>query len=62
MPIKIALKGLSPNGDIDLDSTGALYIGNQDVDGSWRLVRSGNDFSFQRRESGTWVEKGSMQS
>ena len=34
-----------------------LYFGPKDQDGSWRMVRSGTDFSMQRRENGVWVEK-----
>lgn len=30
----------------------------EEIDGSWRIIRSGNNLSFQRRESGVWVEKG----
>lgn len=38
-----------------------LNIGDPLTDGSWRIVVSGNDLSVQRRESGSWVEKGSFQ-
>lgn len=58
MPIRITYRGIS--GDIELDAADAVYFGADDTDGSWRIIRSGNDFVFQRRESGTWVEKGSM--
>ena len=32
----------------------------EEANGSWRIIRSGNNLSFQRRESGSWVEKGSF--
>lgn len=35
----------------------ALYYGESDVDGSWRIAASGNDMVMQRRESGSWVTK-----
>lgn len=38
-----------------------LNIGDPAADGSWRIIVSGNDLSVQRRESGSWVEKGSFQ-
>lgn len=44
-------------GDIETTSTGAFYMGDQNTDGSWRIVRSGNDLVMERRESGVWVTK-----
>lgn len=46
--------------DIELPSTDAIYLGNADTDGSWRMIRSGTDLSFERRESSSWVNKGSF--
>lgn len=43
--------------DFILSATGALYFGDPNTDGSWRITRSGNDLVFQRRESGSWVTK-----
>jgi hypothetical protein len=43
--------------DVILDSATALDFGDPTVDGSWRLTRSGNNFVFERRESGVWVTK-----
>ncbi len=37
-----------------LDSTAAAYLGNTTTNGSWRVIRVGNDLDFQRRESGTF--------
>jgi len=35
-----------------------IPIGDPTVDGSWRIIVSGTSLQFQRRESGSWVEKG----
>lgn len=43
------------NPEVALD--GAFYFGDRGTDGSWRLIRSGNDLVVQRRESGTWTTK-----
>lgn len=34
-----------------------LNIGDPSVEGAWRIVKSGDNLSFQRLESGTWTEK-----
>lgn len=39
-------------------STDAVYLGDPLVDGTWRIVRDGNNLSYQRREASSWVEKG----
>jgi len=44
-------------GDVEVGSTDAFYFGDPSTDGSWRIVRDGNDLSFERRELGTWVFK-----
>lgn len=49
--------GWDENGVVNIDS---LYFGAIDADGSWRIVRSGDDLVFERRESSSWVEKGAM--
>jgi hypothetical protein len=38
--------------------TDAVYLGDPLVDGTWRIVRDGNNLSFQRLEAGEWIEKG----
>ena len=48
------------NGDMETTSTGTIYFGDPSTDGTWKIVRSGNDLSFQRRESGSYVEKSKM--
>ena len=35
-----------------------IPFGDPNMDGSWRIVVSGTSLQFQRREAGTWVEKG----
>lgn len=44
--------------DVVVKSTDAFYLGDPNVDGSWRVTRSGNNLVRQRRESGSWVTKG----
>ena len=48
------------NDSVQLGSTAAYYLGTNDTDGSWRIIRDGNDLSFERRESSVWVSKGKM--
>jgi hypothetical protein len=47
-------------GDAQIPSGNAFYIGDSATDGSWRMIRSGNDLNFERRESGSWVSKGAF--
>jgi hypothetical protein len=48
------------NGPVEMASDMPIYFGNPDTNGSWRIVRSGDDIHFDRRESGSWVNKGSF--
>lgn len=43
-----------------VDTDGAIYFGGKDTDGTWRLVRSGNDWNMERRESGTYAKKAAV--
>lgn len=46
------------DGDVVVEDTGrAVYIGDPGTDGTWRMIRSGNDLKFERRESGSYVTK-----
>jgi hypothetical protein len=45
------------SGDVNVDSDSYHYFGASNVDGSWRIGRSGDDLVHQRRESGEWVTK-----
>lgn len=48
---------LDVDGDIETGSADAFYFGDPLTDGTWRIKRDGNDLSFERRETGTWVFK-----
>lgn len=39
------------------DTAAGIYFGPAATDGSWRIIRSGNNLVRQRRESGSWVTK-----
>jgi len=43
--------------EIIIGSQEALYFGEPDAEGTWRIVRNGESLSFQRLESGEWVKK-----
>lgn len=51
---------ISATGDIQVASVSAYYLGDTATDGSWRLVRSGNDLVIERRESAAWVTKSTI--
>ena len=48
-------------GDIQTGSANAFYFGDPSVNGTWRILRSGDNLVYERRESGSWVTKLSMQ-
>lgn len=48
---------LATSSDIYLPSTGNVYLGSPTVDGSWRIAINGTGLEFQRRESGSWIMK-----
>jgi len=50
-------KGECDHGDLEVGSANALYFGPSGTDGTWRIVRSGNNLAFERRESGNYVTK-----
>jgi hypothetical protein len=47
-------------GDIETESGNALYFGDPSTNGSWRIMRGGNNLNIQRREAGSWVTKGTI--
>ncbi len=49
---------LAPN--LVLASDKAVNLGDPATDGSWRIVRDGNNIVFQRKESATWVAKNTI--
>jgi len=53
-------QNLTIAGHVEIPSTDAFYLGDTTTDGSWRIIRSGNDLQFERRESSSWVSKGSF--
>jgi len=50
---------VSINADIEIPTANAFMFG--DIDGAWRVRVSGNNLVFERKESGTWENKGEMQ-
>jgi len=46
------------SGSVTTASDQAFYIGDSATDGSWRFIRSANNLVVERRESGSWVNKG----
>lgn len=47
-------------GSVELDAAEAIYLGDANTDGTWRMIRSGNDLLMQRRESGAYVTKSTI--
>jgi len=45
------------NTDAVVDSDKAFYLGDSSTNGSWRVIRSGNNLLMERRESAAWVTK-----
>lgn len=50
-------KTVTTYGDEVMASTAYKYLGASGTNGSWRIGRSGDDLVFERRESGSWVTK-----
>lgn len=48
--------GFSPS----FNYSNVFYFGDQNTDGSWRIVVDGTNLSVQYREAGNWIEKGSF--
>ena len=44
-------------GDVEIAAAKAEYFGDADTDGTWRIIRNGDDLVMQRRESGAYVTK-----
>lgn len=67
--IKNLGKGLTETDSIRFDQLfnelilavdGIIYFGDENTDGTWRLIRSGTSFNVERRESSVWVKKGAF--
>lgn len=54
----IEASNFTASGDVIGASTSCIYLGATGTDGSWRFCRSSNDLVVSRRESGSWVAKG----
>ena len=50
----------SDTATIQVGTDGWIYFGGKDVDGSWRIGRSGDDWNAERREVGVYVAKGAF--
>jgi sporulation protein YlmC with PRC-barrel domain len=48
------------NGDVKAASGSYFYAGSPTVDGSWRWFISGTDLVYERREGGSWIQKGAI--
>jgi hypothetical protein len=46
--------------DLTINDEHGLYLGTQDGDGAWRIIRSGNNLVIQRKEASTWVTKSTI--
>ena len=44
----------------NIQSTGYLYFGNVNTDGSWRMRISGATFIIEKRVGGVWVTSGTF--
>jgi hypothetical protein len=49
---------LEVNGNIKIGTSDYFYLGDANTDGSWRFHVSGSNLRFERRISGSWVDKG----
>lgn len=49
---------LEVNGDIEIGNvSSAFYLGDPTIDGTWRIIRSGDDLLMQQREAGVYNTK-----
>lgn len=54
---ELPTSALDVEGDIEVGDADAYYMGDPTTNNSWRIVRSGNNLVFERREAGIWVTK-----
>jgi len=47
-------------GNLLLQDTKAFYFGDENTDGTWRIIRVNNNLEFQRRENGVWETKSTI--
>jgi hypothetical protein len=65
-----SVSGLTVNGSLSattlqtsntyIESTGYLYFGDDNTDGSWRMRISGSNFIVEKRVSGVWIISGTF--
>lgn len=48
------------SGQCVLPTNSALYLGDPSTNGAWRTRVSAGALVFEKRESGSWVEKGAI--
>lgn len=48
---------LDVDGDVEIGSADAYYLGDPTTNGTWRIIRSGDDLLMQQREAGVYVTK-----
>ncbi len=48
---------LDVGGDVEINSSNAFYLGDPTTNGTWRIIRSGDDLLMQQREGGSYVTK-----
>ena len=48
---------ISISSDLKIPLSKSLYFGNENTDGSWRILVVGDDLEIQKRVAGTWVLK-----
>jgi len=58
--LRLDKDGTKITGNIQTTSLDGFYFGDPFIDGTWRIVRSGNNLQFERRESGGYVTKQTM--
>lgn len=46
--------------NLGIATSNTVYFGDANTNGSWRITTSGNNLVIERRESGSWVEKGAF--
>lgn len=51
---------IETTGDAEVGAAAAFYIGDSGSDGSWRMRINGGDVVWEKRETGTWNQKGSF--
>jgi len=55
-----AARKVETTSDMQVGGSSAFYIGAENVDGSWRIIKSGSDLVMQVRASGTWSTRSTI--